>query len=161
MYGDVVEAKLDEEKDGMVGVRRLDMGRSQKRTLLREMRKYVIVEATEPKLFYTSREKNGELASCILETDVKKVLADLHEGHGHFAVNITRSCAHGKVFWPTRTTDIGRWVSSCEPCPRVTKIQKAGELRSVLQFKPSEMIGMDFVGPITPTCKSTGHLYTL
>ena len=159
MYGDVVQAKLDEEEQGIVGVKRLDMGRSQRRALQREMRKYVMVEATEPKLFY--REKNGELASCILETDVRKVLADLHEGHGHFAVNITRSHAHGKVFWPTRAKDIGRWVSSCEPCQRVTKIQKAGELRSVLQFKPMDMIGMDFVGPITPACESTGHLYIL
>jgi len=91
MNGDVVQAKLDEEEDSMLRVRRLDMRRSQKCALMREMRTYVMVEGTERKLFY--REKNSELASCILETDVKKVLADLHEGHGHLAVNITRSRA--------------------------------------------------------------------
>jgi len=52
-------------------------------------------------------------------------------------------------------------VASCEPCQRVTKIQKAGQLRSILQFKPMDMIAMDYVGPITPPCKSTGYVYIL
>ena len=51
------------------------------------MRRYVLVDGVDPKLFY--REKNGELAICVLEENVPKVLRDLHEGHGYFAARIT------------------------------------------------------------------------
>ena len=118
-----------------------------------------MVDGSEPKLFF--REKNGELATCILENDIKKTLISLHEGHGHFATGVTLGRAHGNVYWPSRAYDIGRWVSSCEPCQRVTKIQKAGEIRSIIQFKPMDMIGMDFVGPINPPCQATGNVYIL
>jgi len=40
-------------------------------------------------------------------------------------------------------------------------MQKAGQLRSIIQFKPLDMIGMDYVGPITPACKATGYCYIL
>jgi len=43
----------------------------------------------------------------------------------------------------------------------VSKVQKAGELRSIIQFKPLDMIGMDYVGPINPPCRVTGYVYIL
>ena len=52
-------------------------------------------------------------------------------------------------------------MAFCEACQRVTKIQKAEQLRSILQCKPMDMIGMDYVGPITPPCRTTGHVYIL
>ena len=159
MYGKVVQARLDELEGGILGVKRMDMGKSERRILERTIRRYVLVESGEPKLFY--REKNGELAGCVLEQDVEKVLTDLHEGHGHFASTITLARAHGKVYWPSRANDIARWVASCEACQRVTKVQKAGQLRSILQFKPMDMIGMDYVGPINPPCQATGYVYIL
>jgi len=159
MYGMVVQARLDELEYGVIGAGQMELGRSQRKALERAMRRYVLVDGAEPKLFF--RERNGELASCVLEQEVPKVLADLHQGHGHFANGITLGLAHGQVYWPSRAYDIGRWVSSCEPCQRVTKVQKAGELRSIIQFKPMDMIGMDFVGPISPPCKATGYAYIL
>lgn len=159
MYGGVVQARLDEMEDGMMGARKMDLGRSEKKVLERAMRRYVLVDSAEPKLFY--REKNGELAGCVLEADVKRVLTDLHEGHGHFANNITLARAHGKVYWPSRANDIGRWIASCEACQRVTKMQKAGQIRPILQFQPMDMIGMDYEGPINPPCKATGYVYIL
>ena len=137
----------------------MELGRSQRKSLEKAMRRYVLVDGREAKLFF--REKNGELASCLLENNVPAVLASLHEGHGYFANGITLGRAYGRVYWPSRAYDVGRWVSSCEPCQRVTKVQKAGELRSIIQFKPMDMIGMDFVGPISPPCKATGYSYIL
>jgi len=159
MYGVVVQARLDELEDGAIGAKKLDMGRSQRRALEREMRRYVLVDGNQPKLFF--REKNGELASCIFEEDVERVLTSLHEGHGHFATTFTLGRPHGQVYWLTRAKDIGRWIASCLPCQRVTMIQKSGQLRSILQFEPMDMIGMDYVGPISPPCKVTGYSYIL
>ena len=79
MYGAVVQGRLDELDDRIVGVRWTGLGRSQRRTLERMMRKYVMEDGSEPKLFF--REKNGELSTCILENDIKKTLTSLHEGH--------------------------------------------------------------------------------
>ena len=106
LYGRVVQGRLDELDEGMLGVKRMDIGRSEKRVLERAMRKYVLVEAAKPKLFF--REENGKLASCILEIDVKRTLADLHQGHGHFASSRTLARAHGKIYWPSRANAIGR-----------------------------------------------------
>ena len=65
----------------------------------------MLVDEVDPKLFYT--ERNGELASCILEADIPKVLRELYEGHGHFATRIALSLAHGKVYYPSQAQDIG------------------------------------------------------
>jgi len=81
MYGAVVQARLDQMDDGCVGAGRMELGRSQKKALEKAMRRYVLVDGTEVKHFF--REKNGELASCVLEKDVSGVLTSLHEGHGH------------------------------------------------------------------------------
>lgn len=51
--------------------------------------------------------------------------------------------------------------SPCESCQRVFHVQKSSELRSIIQFKPMNMIRMDFVGPINPPCAVTGYVYIL
>jgi len=158
MYGAVVQARLD-EWEGLIGGKGMKLGRSERRMLERTMRQYVMVDRRDPKIFY--REKNGELTSCVLEEDVTKVLHNLHEGHGHFATQITLRRAHGKVYLRSRAKDIGRWVASCLPCQRVSKIQKEGEIRSLIQFKRLDMIGIDYIGPINPPCKATGYAYIL
>ena len=137
----------------------MNLGRNERKMLGRLMRKYVTVDGKETKLFF--RERDGQLASCVLEGEVEKTLHILHEGHGHFATKVSMGRAHGKYYWPSRAKDIAHWVASCEACQRVTKIQKAGQLRSVIQFGPMDMIGMDFVGPITPACEATGNSYIL
>ena len=105
IYGMIVQARLD-EWEGIIGSGRMVMGRSGRKCLARAMRRYVLMDGVDLKLFY--REKNGELATCVLEENVPKVLRDLHEGHGHFAARITLGRADGKVYWPSRAQDIGR-----------------------------------------------------
>lgn len=107
------------------------------------------------------KERDGQLALCVLEEEVERVLEDLHDGHGHFAAGVTGGRSHGRYFWPTRPRDIGRWVVSCEPCQRMAKIQRSGQLRSILQFAPMDMVGMDFIGPINLPCEATGAVYIL
>ena len=105
LYRAIVQAQLDEIETGTVGAGRMDLGRSEKKALERSMRRYILVDSMEPRLFF--REKNGELASCVLEKDTAKVLTSLHEEHGHFATRITLGRAHGRVYWPIHTRDIG------------------------------------------------------
>ena len=159
MYGAVVRVRLNELEKGVIDVREGDMGRSQRRALEREMPRYVLVDGNQPRPFFD--EKNTDLASCVREGGLKRVDATLGEGHGHFAMSITLGQAHGTVFWPSRVKDIGRWIASCEPCQRVTKIQRSRRMRSILLFQPMDMIGMDYVGPISPPCQTNAYSYIL
>ena len=52
MYGAIVQARLEELEGGSNGAKNLEMGRSQRRALERTMRRYVMIEGTEPKLFF-------------------------------------------------------------------------------------------------------------
>ena len=127
-YREVMRAKLD----GLRAKEEMDMGGNEWRTLMNKARRYVMVEGREGKLIW--QETDGQLAMCVLEEEVGKVLRRLHDGHGHFAAGITAGQGHGKYYWLSRKRDIGRWVASCEPCQRMTKLQRCGQLKSVLQL---------------------------
>ena len=154
-YGGIIRAKLDE----LLAKEEMDLGRNEWRALVNKARRYVMVEGKEGKLIW--REKDGQLALCELEGEVGRVLERLHDGHGHFAAGITEGRAHGRYYWPSRQRDIGHWLASCEPFQRMTKVQRCGQLKLILQLLPMDMIGMDFVGPINPPCEATGTSYIL
>ena len=159
-YGKMVQLRLEEMDKGLANVvRRLDVGRNERKMLMWWMRRFVMAEGANVGLFY--REGDGQLSSCILEKDVARVLMELHEEHGHFAAGVTKGRAHGRVYRPTRTRDIDRWVASCNSCQRVAKLQRIGEIKPIIQFKLMDMIGMDFVGPINPPCEATRNTYIL
>ena len=156
-YGQVVKLKME----GMRAVEefKLDLGKGGLRALENKAKRYRMSEGQEARLYW--QESDGQLAACVLEEEVERVLMNLHDGHGHFAAGITGGRAQGQFFWPTRQKDIGQWVSSCRPCQRMTKIEKSGQLRPILQFGPMDMVGMDFIGPINPPCEATGAVYIL
>ena len=113
-YGGVVRVKLE----GVRAKEELDLGCNEwrtleQRTLEQRARRFVMVDGREARLFW--REGDGQLAMCVLEGEVGKVLRDLQDGHVHFAAGLTAGRAHGQHFWPTRQKDIGRWVALCEP----------------------------------------------
>jgi hypothetical protein len=137
-----------------------DVGRNNIRRIQRESQRYVLGEASsEVRLFY--REKNGELATCITEADVVSALGRMHDNHGHFSHGITTNNAVGKVYWPTRSMDVQRWIRQCDACQRVSKLQKSDVYNPVVQFKPFDMMGIDYIGPISPACGSTGCRYII
>ena len=43
----------------------------------------------------------------------------------------------------------------------MTRVQRCGQLKPIMQFSPMDMIGMDFIGPINPPCEATGAVYIL
>jgi len=57
--------------------------------------------------------------------------------------------------------DIGSWVASCLVCQWVGPLRQSGQLKTIVQFCPFDMIGMDYVGPISPPCKATGNRFIL
>lgn len=143
-------------ENGMEGLLEAGLGRNTRKAIANKGRRYTYIGE---ELFW--RERDGSLAKCILEEEVEEVIRGLHDSHGHFAGGLTVGRAIGNYYWPTRERDIWEYCGSCDTCQRVGPRRKSGELRSIIQFKPFDMIGMDYVGPISPVCKKTGYKYIL
>lgn len=110
-------------------------------------------------LFY--REKDGRLATCVVEGEITKVLEEAHDAHGHFSHAITAGRLHGNYYWPTRNADVARWMASCKSCQQVAPLKKSGDIRPIIQLRPMDMWGMDYIGPINPPCAATRAKYIL
>ena len=141
-----------------------DVGRNEIRRIVRLAEKFVLADSggggeNSGRLFY--RERDGSLAGCVVEEEVPLVLRNAHDAHGHFAQGITSGRLFGHHYWPTRNHDVARWIATCDSCQRVSPLRKSGNIRPILQLQPMDMWGMDYIGPITPTCVVTGLKYIL
>lgn len=95
-------------------------------------------------------ERNGALARCVLPEDKEEVLQLLHDTHGHFAFDQTLSQSIGKFYWPSRAKDIALYCQTCHDCQMLGPLRPNVGLLPVLQLQPLDMIGLDFMGPISP-----------
>ena len=142
----------------------VDVGRNEARRIVRLADKFVLADSggsqeNSGRLFF--KERDGSLAGCVVESEVGEVLRCMHDAHGHFAQGITAGRLFGRFYWPTRNADVARWVATCDSCQRVGPIRKSGDIRPILQLQPNDMWGIDYIGPITPTCEVTGSRYIL
>lgn len=151
-YGDIVKYV----RRGMEGLKSSGLGRNGTRAVVRRSIRFLVLGEG---LFW--KERDGCLAKCVLPHEVDGVLMDLHDCHGHFAGGLTVGRAIGRYYWPLREKDIWRYCLSCDTCQRVGPRRKSGLLQPILQFRPFDMVGMDYVGPITPACTITGARYVL
>jgi hypothetical protein len=136
-----------------------DIGRNEAKLIRRRAQRFVMAEAAQARLFY--KERSGRLAVCVLEAEIPKVLHSLHDVHGHFATGVTIGRAYGEYYWPTRDRDIAHWVSTCIHCQRCHTKLRTAEIRPIAQFRPMDMLAMDYIGPISPACKGSGARYIL
>ena len=107
------------------------------------------------------REKNGIWSPCILEDKIIRFLSAAHEDHGHFGADLCLNYLIGRAYWPTRVKDVYAWCRSCHSCQAKMKKPIKARIRSIQVFGPMKMLGMDWVGPITPACSITGVMYVL
>ena len=116
-------------------------------------------QVTDKHLVYL--EKGGETAICALPEDVPRLLKWAHDDHGHFSITITLYKLRGQRYWPSRVSDVEKFCRTCHVCQFDGPRKRSTELQSILVFQPMSMVGMDFLGPISPVCTATGALYIL
>ena len=144
------------------GTKMLQNESQNRRELLRhKCKRFVLGDEIGEGIVLFWRERNGALSRCCLPEEVPTILTEIHDAHGHFASGLTLAKAVGMYYWPCRGKDIHRWTVSCDACQRVGPKKKSGAMHSILKLKPFDMVGMDFVGPITPECTATGWKYIL
>lgn len=149
-YGNVVSFLLD----GPEALK--DLGKNESRNIKRLSFKYKL---TDQHLLYT--EQSGEMAKCLLPHEVRQVLEWAHDEHGHFSIAITLHKLRGQWWWPHRTSDVERHCWTCHVCQLEGPRKKSTTAQSIATFQPFAMVGMDFLGPISPRCQVTGALYVL
>ena len=137
----------------------MHLGRPELRKLMHAMPNFKLSAASSCILFY--RERTGELAPCVVGEEIISALQHHHDGHGHFAEAITLSRLTGEAYWPTRVCDVKAWCRLCTTCQATGPRQPVGQLQHIQEFEPMSMIGLDFLGPITPACSQTGCQYIL
>ena len=130
-----------------------------RRKALRNQAKF-FQQDPDTKLLYFI-ETNGRRSICLVESEVQRFLKAAHEDHGHFASSLTLDYLIGRVYWPTRVKDVEAWVRSCHSCQTRLKKPIKSDAFVIQGFSPMTMIGMDFMGPISPACTATGAIYIL
>ena len=149
-YGEVVSLLLF----GSAG----DITEKRLHKVRREAEKFVLTDTDLPQLAY--REVSGDLSICIRANQVQRVLRRFHDNHGHFSVGIMSRNLIGRYYWPGRMKDIAQWCISCEACQQLGPLRNSTQIKSILSLQPMDMMGMDFLGPITPHSKN-GSVYIL
>lgn len=151
-YGDVVKYKLTGTVKGLDS--------KEARQVRRKAVKYVLVDWQEKDLLY--REITGDLAKCIFGERVNRVLQRYHDLHGHFAKDMTLRLLKVKYYWPSRSKDVVQYIQSCDACQRFGPLRPVKrELKTILNLQPMDMLGIDFVGPISPASRNGGKKYIL
>lgn len=74
--------------DGMGARDELDLGRNNWTALKHKARRYIVPEGREERLVW--KERDGQLAHCVLEDEVERVLAGQRDGDRHFAAGVMR-----------------------------------------------------------------------
>ena len=122
--------------------------------------KYSLVDTDEDQPILTYREVNGERSKCVFEEDVGKILHRFHDIHGHFSYGIVSRNLMGRYYWPGRIKDVIRWCTTCEACQRFGPLRNSTQVKPIMSLQPMDLMGMDFIGPITPHSLS-GSVYIL
>lgn len=170
-YGVLVEYKLTgsvptskiEQRMGSIKLTEPEIKKWTRRMKQQSTRFVLVDNETQPgkdvpnSLFY--KERDGTLALCIRKNEVKPILYWAHDTHGHFAEAITLRKIMGNYYWPTRHRDTSYYCRSCDSCQRVGPLRPSQDVLPVLHLQPFDMIGIDFMGPITPM--SEGNKYII
>ncbi|KAK4517690.1 AMP deaminase [Mucor velutinosus] len=108
------------------------------------------------------KEGNYESVAYIAPPDNERdqLLRETHE-FGHFgAASIVKKLHEEGIHWTGLYDDAKAICQSCMECARHNVVQKGyHELRNVVAYGPFDHIGIDFLGPLTPT--NNGNIYIL
>ena len=105
-------------------------------------------------------ERDGRLSVCFLPDEVDGVLTRYHDCHGHFAGRLLLEFLIGRADWPTRGKDTHYYAQTCESCQSIGPLQPSVGTGAIVHLQPFDMVGLDFIGPITPATP-TGNRYII
>jgi hypothetical protein len=133
-----------------------NLKKDRKKLLKRQALSFCLIEDTLHFL-----EADEAWAECVIPDKRDEILSWAHDGHGHFASLITQRRLRGMYWWPTRTADCDDFCKSCPVCQACTpSLTPKSPTRNITAFGPMTLMGIDFIGPISPVAKD-GSEYIL
>jgi len=136
------------------------LDRNRRRQIIRKSKRFILTSTPEiPALKY--EENNGSFSLCIIESEVPRFLKAAHEDHGHYAAALTLDFLIGRAYWPNRVKDVYNWCQSCHACQMKAHRPIKADVQPIQVFEPMAMVGMDWLGPVTPADLGTGAAYVL
>ena len=127
-----------------------------RRLVRQKARRYRLFDGRQKGLFYV--ERGGETARCIDEGEVLGILQKRHDHHGHFGGKMLLAQMIGKFYWPSRSKDTAYFARTCMECQLFGPLCPSAGIRPIVHLQPMDMLGLDFIGPISPVSES-GNWY--
>lgn len=100
----------------------------------------------------------GEYLLCIPEGRVRQVLEDAHDRTGHWEEQASRARLVRRVYWLKLSDDVRRYIRGCRQCARYAVQTQRTPNRPVLTFRPFDLIGMNFIGPLPATTRGNRYI---
>ena len=149
-YGDVVLYLLVGSLEGT------DLTARGRRMVRQKARRYRMFDRNEKGVFFV--ERGGKSARCVGEDEVLGILRARHDHHGHFGGKMLLEQMIGKYYWPTRAKDTAYYARTWKECQLFGPLRPSAGIRPIVHLQPMDMIGLDFIGPISPVSES-GNRY--
>ena len=105
------------------------------------------------------RKTKTGLVRCISQFAVLDALQKCHDYDGHFAIRTTFARLGPVAWWPTRREDVRHFVASCFECMSHGPVYKFEPLHPILTQQPFDMLGMDYVGPLSSTARGNVYVF--
>jgi hypothetical protein len=91
----------------------------------------------------------------------RAVLAERHDGRGHFGIEATFKALKERYWWPGYFVDVKNWVRMCDRCRRERGSEEHKHaVRGVQVEEIFERWGLDFIGPLGPTKRGNRWILT-
>ena len=118
-----------------------------------------IMDKEKSKIIY-HRTKDGKLLKIPNKNEKDSILWMYHNHPtaAHFGVETTYNKIKEKFFWRGMYNDIRKYIKYCDICQRRGKKGESGKLYPIKVGEPFERIGIDFIGPLTPTKRGNKYI---
>jgi len=96
----------------------------------------------------------------IQRPDQEEIIRAIHEGKaaGHLGKKITVKKIKERYWWPGISRMVHQFVSTCDPCQKEKKPQKAKDIYPIIAERPFQIVGIDHVGPLNTTKEGYQYL---
>ncbi|OBZ81681.1 Transposon Tf2-6 polyprotein, partial [Choanephora cucurbitarum] len=88
----------------------------------------------------------------------RRILTEIHDGHGHFGVNASWARLYQSYWWPSCYADIREHVKTCHPCQLFSSTEPNPAVQRVPVNYIFEQFSLDFVGPLPKSTKGNLHI---
>jgi hypothetical protein len=133
-YGSITHYKLTGDFDSLKGKDGKSLDKNWRRLIRHAARRYNTLPDSVNGNKLTYSERNGQISICVRKNEVRDLLAQSHDCHGHFAGGILMKALTGRFFWPTRARGVYYYCRTCPQCQLVGPLKPSADSLPVIHL---------------------------